>query len=86
MYWLNLDESEIHQFVFWMEEKLNVKKSTDWYRIGTRQMEEIGCSKAVQELGGVYALLNKVYPDIFWDQKLLTDPGKKSGLGNFLCD
>lgn len=78
-FWVNMTENELTQFFLWMEEKLAITSPQDWYRIGTRQIDEIGCVKPIQQLGGLFHLLCKFYPEIIWSRESLTDTGKKSG-------
>jgi hypothetical protein len=62
-----------------MEERLKISEPVDWYRVGTRQLEDIKCTQGVQGMGGLLRLLQKYYAGLDWDAEMLTNSGKKSG-------
>eukprot|EP01127_Copromyxa_protea_P011527 TRINITY_DN2901_c0_g2_i3.p1 TRINITY_DN2901_c0_g2~~TRINITY_DN2901_c0_g2_i3.p1 ORF type:complete len:393 (-),score=41.56 TRINITY_DN2901_c0_g2_i3:26-1204(-) len=77
-FWREMSEEDQIRFFLWIEEKLNISEPDDWYRIGTRQLEDIGVYSSVQELGGISGILEKNYPEIIWDRSLLLTSNKKS--------
>lgn len=53
-----------------IENKLNMEKSEDWYRISMQQLKEMGLMSFLKPLGGLYKILTKYRPDTNWDEAM----------------
>jgi hypothetical protein len=72
-------EKEVQRFVVWLENQLEIKEISDWYRINRQVIRRVAPTTIMEYHGSLYAFLTKIYPQHNWDKEKLS---KKMAAGN----
>eukprot|EP01126_Amoeba_proteus_P048742 TRINITY_DN5656_c0_g1_i8.p2 TRINITY_DN5656_c0_g1~~TRINITY_DN5656_c0_g1_i8.p2 ORF type:complete len:261 (+),score=63.65 TRINITY_DN5656_c0_g1_i8:875-1657(+) len=80
--------SLLPKYFTFMEKELKIENPMDWYRIGTRQLEQVSGMSCIFGGGGIMdklqELLNLFYPNVEWDKSLLLSREKRAEQGHLL--
>lgn len=68
----------LEDFVKAVAEELGVAKLPDWYRVSLAQLKAINAEYAISKFGGLFPLLQTVYPEHAWSPSKLSVSSKKS--------
>lgn len=61
----NLDNKR--DYFDWLEDELEIKELSDWYRISLDQIAKIGPTTLFKKYDGIANVVRKIYPDYNWD-------------------
>jgi hypothetical protein len=74
-YWEN--DVNKKKFLDWAAKELGIKEHTDWYRVSTKDIQELGGGSLLSKFGlSLTQLLSHVYPELKWT--IASDKSKSS--------
>ncbi len=71
--------STLRNYMKELQISLHVHKMEDWYRIGPKQLRQVGAEYTVKKLGGLAHLLPKCFPEYNWNTEKLDKGAYKAG-------
>ena len=68
-FWANINHQK--DFIYWLEEKLDIKNLKEWSRISLVQIQQFAPTTIFQTMGGLEKILSNIYPDLLWKKGLV---------------